>query len=349
MTTWSSISRSVDPEIAEAQPISKSTRPHTWKIVWRNVLIMALIYAGGLYGLYLFLFVSSWKTCIWTYVYGTISLQGVTAGTHRLWSHKAFKAKLPLKIILMICQTMAFQAHHKFSDTDADPHNAKRGFFFSHVGFLMVAKHEDVLSKRKTICMSDLESDAVVEFQKKYYGILVVFLCYLLPAAVPWYFWNETVWVSWFTAVMLRHCVSLNVTYSVNSFAHLWGSKPYDKCIYPSDNILVTLASYGEGWHNYHHVFPWDYKTSEFGNYPLNQTTMVIDFFAKIGWAYDLKTVSHKMIEERSKRTGDGTKYSHQDHSIWGWGDSDMTIEEVEDVKKYNKMKDNINESSDSQ
>lgn len=65
---------------------------------------------------------------------------GVTGGAHRLWAHRSYKAKLPLRIILMLWQTMAFQnhiyewcrdhrVHHKFTDTDADPHNAKRGTF----------------------------------------------------------------------------------------------------------------------------------------------------------------------------------------------------------------------------
>lgn len=64
--------------------------------------------------------------------------QGITAGAHRLWAHRTYKAKLPLRILLCIFQTMAFQnhiyewvrdhrVHHKFTDTDADPHNARRG------------------------------------------------------------------------------------------------------------------------------------------------------------------------------------------------------------------------------
>lgn len=67
----------------------------------------------------------------------------------------------------------------------------------------------------------------------------------------------------------------------------------------------------GEGWHNYHHVFPWDYKTAELGNYRYNITTAFIDFFAKIGWAYDLKTVSKDTIQKRMARSGDlNVKYS---------------------------------------
>jgi stearoyl-CoA desaturase (delta-9 desaturase) len=79
------------------------------------------------------------------------------------------------------------------------------------------------------------------------------------------------------------------------------------------------LFTLGEGWHNFHHVFPWDYKTSEMGNNRINPTTHFIDFCARIGWAYDLKAVPVSVVKKRIERTGDGS------HEIWGWGDSDMT------------------------
>ena len=87
----------------------------------------------------------------------------------------------------------------------------------------------------------------------------------------------------------------------------------------------------GEGWHNYHHVFPWDYKTAELGSYASNLTTAFIDFFAKIGWAYDLKTVSMDMIQKRVQRTGDGS------HLVWGWGDKDLPQEDIQEATIINK------------
>lgn len=62
---------------------------------------------------------------------------------------------------------MIFRVHHKFTDTDADPHNARRGLFFSHMGWLLCKKHADVKRKGATIDMSDLERDPIVMFQKK--------------------------------------------------------------------------------------------------------------------------------------------------------------------------------------
>lgn len=101
----------------------------------------------------------------------------------------------------------------------------------------------------------------------------------------------------------------------------------------PAENTLVAVGALGEGWHNYHHVFPWDYKAAELGNYKGNYTTAFIDLFAKIGWAYDLKSVSDDMIRQRVTRTGDGS------HSVWGWGDKDQPAEEREGAVITNHVK----------
>lgn len=103
---------------------------------------------------------------------------GITAGTHRLWSHRSYKAKMPLQIILMLFNTLAFQntaiywvrdhrQHHKYCDTDGDPHNASRGFFYSHIGWLLTRKSEEVMRRGKDIDMTDIYSNPVLRFQKK--------------------------------------------------------------------------------------------------------------------------------------------------------------------------------------
>lgn len=107
----------------------------------------------------------------------------------------------------------------------------------------------------------------------------------------------------------------------------------------------------GEGWHNYHHVFPWDYKAAELGFNRYNITAGSIDLFSKLGWAWDLKTVSDDMINRRAARTGDGSRsrdeiiqnFVHTDDpqdTLWGWGDKDMDSEQVKRVRQYNQLKD---------
>lgn len=161
--------------------------------------------------------------------------------------------------------------------------------------------------------------------------ILMPIACFILPTGIPVYFWGESWLNAFFVAAMFRYAFILNVTWLVNSAAHKWGDKPYDKSIQPSENISVAIFALGEGFHNYHHTFPWDYKTAELGNNKINFTTSFINFFAKIGWAYDLKTVSDEIVQSRVKRTGDGT------HPLWGWGDKDHSQEEMDAAIRINR------------
>jgi stearoyl-CoA desaturase (delta-9 desaturase) len=92
----------------------------------------------------------------------------------------------------------------------------------------MCRKHDEVKVKGKTLVMMDLESDAVVMFQKVYFLPLAIFFSFILPTILPWYFYHEDLFICW-SITMLRYALSLNFTWLVNSAAHLWGHRPYDK------------------------------------------------------------------------------------------------------------------------
>jgi stearoyl-CoA desaturase (Delta-9 desaturase) len=81
---------------------------------------------------------------------------------------------------------------------------------------------------------------------------------------------------------------------------------PY-RHISPTENPSVALFALGEGWHNYHHTFPWDYKAAELGNYGFNYTTWLIDLSHSLGLAYDLKFASNNLVHDRVLRTGGDT------------------------------------------
>ncbi|XP_076628649.1 acyl-CoA Delta-9 desaturase isoform X2 [Colletes latitarsis] len=336
------------------QPTPDVTPTYKWNIVWRNVIAFIYLHLGALYGFYLMFNGTKFYTILWSFLVAMTAGVGITAGAHRLWAHRSYKAKWPLRFLLMILQTISFQnhlyewvrdhrVHHKFTDTDADPHNAKRGFFFSHMGWLLVRKHPDVIKKGATIDMSDLERDPIVVWQKRLYIILMPLCCFVIPMWIPCYFWDEKPLNSWYST-LFRYTLSLNLTWLVNSAAHIWGMKPYDNTIGPTENIGVAICAFGEGWHNYHHVFPWDYKAAELGNYRTNMTTAFIDFWARMGQAYDMKTIPVDVVKKRAIRTGDGSRY-HTDetpkHSHegakWGWGDEDMEPDEIQAVEIINK------------
>ncbi|KAK8768716.1 acyl-CoA Delta-9 desaturase-like isoform X1 [Amblyomma americanum] len=292
-----------------------SQEPYKTEIVWRNVFLFLFLHIGAACGLYCALFTAKWQTNLMAFIGLGISGVGSSVAAHRLWCHRTFKAKLPLRIVLMMANCFALQndiyewtrdhrVHHKYSDTDADPHNINRGFFFAHMGWLMCKKHPEVFRKGATVDCSDVLADPVVAFQRKFYVPLVTFFCFILPTWVPMWLVGETFWNAHLVNAMLRYTVSLHMTWLVNSAAHTWGYRPYDKDIHPTENPAISFGLFGEGFHNFHHTFPQDYKSSEFGPL-LNPATIFIDLMAKIGQAYDLKTTPKHLIEKRIERTGD--------------------------------------------
>jgi len=112
---------------------------------------------------------------------------------------------------------------------------------------------------------------------------------------------------------VLRYVAVLHFTWLVNSAAHMFGNKPYDTRMGPAENRLVSLLAMGEGFHNYHHTFPYDYSTSEWG-LRLNVTTGFIELMAWLGLAYDLRQPSRQTVIARARRTGqlELTRYGSQ-------------------------------------
>ncbi|XP_025414646.1 acyl-CoA Delta(11) desaturase-like [Sipha flava] len=290
------------------------------EIIWTHVIVIVLLHVFAVNSFMSYMITTTkFQTTIWGFIVGGIGGFGVTGGAHRYYTHRSFKAKFPLQLILIACYTVSGQnsiptwvrdhrVHHKFSETDADPHNANRGFFFSHVGWLMQRKHPEVHRRGRTVNMSDIANDPLVQFHTKHFLSFKLLLCFILPTIIPVMAWNES-WADAFNVICIfRYALSLNFTWSVNSVAHIWGNKPYDKHIRPVQNAAVSVLAMGEGWHNYHHAFPSDYRAAELGTYALNVTTMWLDAFALLGWAYDLKTPSEELVRRVADNHGDGTR-----------------------------------------
>lgn len=115
--------------------------------------------------------------------------------------------------------------------------------------------------------------------------------------------------------------------------------------------MFVSVATCGDGWHNYHHTFPWDYKNAELLDYKLNLSTLFIDIFSLIGWSYDLKTVPADLVSKRAQRTGDGTRSNltaagtttttttdiGTATNVFGWTDNDLPEEDRQMAQIYLK------------
>jgi len=280
------------------------------------LIYISLVHVVALVGLFTVPKCSA-ETLIWAFILWPISGFGITVGVHRLWSHRSYTASASLRCLLMLFNSVANQGsiyhwardhrvHHKYSETDADPHNATRGFFFAHMGWLFVKKHPDIVKVGRTLDFSDLKEDAFVMFQKKLDPWFTLYMCFVFPAQIASHFWGEQFWNAFFVAGALRYAIVLHFTWLVNSAAHLYGDHPYDVLSYPAENPFVSLCSVGEGWHNWHHKYPYDYAASEFGiSSQFNPSKLFIDTCASLGLVWDRKRATSAWAMNRARRDRD--------------------------------------------
>lgn len=223
---------------------------------------------------------------------------GITAGAHRLWSHKSYEAAALIRAALMLANCTAHQGsiyhwvrdhrlHHRHTDTPLDPHSIQYGFWYAHMGWLFYRKSPELKTAAANVGMEDIEADSIVMFQHKNYTPLAHLFCFGLPTVYGWYAWNS-VWIGYFYFGVLRWVLLLHATWCVNSVAHLWGTKPYNTNSSARQNLLTSLVAVGEGWHNYHHAYPYDYRASEFGwGDEWNPTTLLLDILAAVGLVWN--------------------------------------------------------------
>ena len=101
--------------------------------------------------------------------------------------------------------------------------------------------------------------------------------------------WNSY-WIGYFYFGVLRWIFLLHSTWCVNSVAHMWGTTPYNPRISSKQSILTSIIAVGEGWHNYHHTYPYDYRASEFNwNNEWNPTTFLLDSLSSVGLVWNKK------------------------------------------------------------
>jgi len=285
---------------------------------WPMIIYMIFVHTTAALGLKaLFTVDFMWQTLLWAYILWPISGLGITAGVHRLWSHRSYTAHWTVRLWLMLANSIANQGsiyhwardhrvHHKHSETNADPHNATRGFFYAHVGWLLIKKHKDVVTAGRLLDFSDLHEDGFVMFQKRLDPWFTLFMSYLFPAYVAQLCWGETAgfWPIVWVAGALRYTCVLHFTWCVNSAAHLYGDHPYDPESWPAENPFVSLGAIGEGWHNWHHKYPFDYAASEFGvGRQFNPTKMFIDGCAMLGLVTKRKRATGAWAKLKEKRT----------------------------------------------
>jgi len=175
------------------------------------------------------------------------------------------------------------RAHHRYTDTELDPYNAHKGFFYSHIGWMLVKPR-----RRPGVAdVSDLSKSDVVKWQHKFYLPLLLTMAFIVPTLIAWIGWGDAQG-GYVYAGLLRLCFVHHSTFCVNSLAHWLGEAPFDDKHTPRDHMITAFVTVGEGYHNFHHQFPMDYRNA-IKWYQYDPTKWFIWSMQKLGLASHLK------------------------------------------------------------
>jgi stearoyl-CoA desaturase (Delta-9 desaturase) len=234
---------------------------------WRNIALLAFVHAVALGGMAIYLPIHglSLAALIIGVVLTVLTSLAISAGYHRLFSHRAYEAHPVLRFLLLAFGAGAFQnsalawaadhrRHHGRTDTALDPYDVTRGFWHAHIGWVL-RKPDPAI---KPVPVRDLERDPLVLWQHRHYAIIGTAVGVGLPVLLGFVFGDP--WGGFIVGGAVRLLLSYHATFSINSFAHLVGSQPYSDKDSARDSLLTAIISMGEGYHNFHHAFPSDYR-----------------------------------------------------------------------------------------
>jgi len=191
----------------------------------------------------------------------------ITGGYHRLWSHNAYDAHPILRVWYALWGAAALEntilhwcsghrVHHRHcDDVDKDPYSAKRGLWFSHMGWML---REYPSGRVDFSNVKNIMKDPIVMWQYKYYLPIVIAMNVGVPLVLGLIFGDVLGML--LLAGILRIVTTHHVTFFINSIAHKWGSQPYTDENTARDNAFFAFLTHGEGYHNYHHIFQTDYR-----------------------------------------------------------------------------------------
>jgi stearoyl-CoA desaturase (delta-9 desaturase) len=228
----------------------------------------------------------------------------ITGGYHRLWAHRAYEAHWSVKIFFMLFGGMAIQnsiliwasshrTHHRHVDeVDGDPYSINRGFWFAHIGW-MLRNYES--GKPNFSNANDLLNDKIVMFQHNYYLPIVLIMNIGLPLALGWMLGD--LWGVFLLGGLLRLVASHHFTFFINSLCHMWGTRPYTDENTARDNPVLALLTWGEGYHNYHHIFQYDYRNGVKW-YQYDPTKWLVLSLSWVGLTKKLKRCSDFAIQK---------------------------------------------------
>lgn len=238
------------------------------KLLWSRIIMFSSTLLIAAAGIPLYLEHNDANGWVWLAGFLFLGANGmsITAGYHRLWSHRAYEASLHIQFLLAIFGAAALQnsiltwasdhrRHHKHADKEHDPYAVKDGLWHAHIGWMLTEKAD---KEEDFSNCPDLLRNKLVVWQHTHY-LTIATIMNILPVVLCGYLTGAYL-ESFLVVGILRLVLSHHTTFFINSLAHYWGNTTYSKEHSARDNGILALFTYGEGYHNYHHTFQGDYR-----------------------------------------------------------------------------------------
>ncbi len=272
-------------------------------INWKNLFIVITFHLMCIQAFFFFSWTNVAIMLVGNWIVGSL---GVGLGYHRLLTHRSFKAPKWLEYTLTIFGTMSVQddapkwvathrIHHKFVETERDPHSTRPGFWWAHIEWILKGTAQDHNSDTLKRYVPDLLKDKFHVFLAKYYLVPIILSGFLLFAFGGW---GAVLW-----GVFVRVVVGWHTTWFVNSLSHIFGKRPFETNDDSTNNWFVAILTFGEGWHNNHHAFP---TSARHGLkwYQFDMNWITISLFKRLGWAHNIRIFdTEKPVPELKKES----------------------------------------------
>jgi stearoyl-CoA desaturase (delta-9 desaturase) len=271
------------------------------KLDWTNTLF---IVSAHLMAAFAVVYVAAIQWSWWTMGLGLVWLAmcslSITGGYHRLFAHSTYKTVWPLRALYLFFGAASVQnsalkwsadhrVHHARTDEDEDPYNIQRGFWWAHIGWVFFKDDQ-----KRAPSMRDLHADRLVVFQDRWYIPLAILSAVVVPAALG-LLWGDPLGAVLVCGFM-RLVIQWHMTFSVNSFAHLIGRRPFCTRSSARDSFITAMLTLGEGYHNFHHRFAIDYRNG-FRWYHIDPTKWFVWLLSRVGLTWDLKRTPREAIQ----------------------------------------------------
>ena len=284
------------------------------KINWVNTLFLLGLppLTATALGFYIFHNGVAWSdVLILLVMYWTTGL-AITAGYHRYYSHRAFECHPIVQLYFLLFGAAAYEnsvecwgsdhrLHHRYVDQEKDPYNINKGFFWAHMGWIFFDSPTPAMPAN----IPDLKKDSLVQWQHRHYFTIGTIVGFGVPLAWGFAFGRPLGALLWggFLRVILVH----HGTFFINSAAHVFGRRPYSIKTSARDSDWLAFFSFGEGYHNFHHTFPSDYRNG-IRWYQWDPTKWLIGTLHGFGFTKSLKRTDERIIEHArlNSRLGHG-------------------------------------------